>query len=386
MTRLPTPKPGILDIAAYVPGKSRAPGDGPVVKVSANENPLGCSPSAREAYRREIDRLNRYPDSSAAGLREAVAQHFGLAPGRLFFGCGSDELFTLVCQAYLAPGDNVVQPAHGFAAWAIAARATGGEVRSAPEDGLRVDVDAVLARVDERTRIVFVANPANPTGTWLIEAEIARLDARLPSGVVLVLDEAYAEYGEAADGYRSGLKRAERSARIFVTRTFSKAYGLAGLRVGWGYAPEAMAAAMERIRPPFNVSGPALAAAVAALGDRPFLARSLAYVERYRPVLMGERSRLGLEAIASATNFVTFAVPRSSGWTAVALERALTERRILVRGLAGYGLPDHLRATIGAEGENGALLGALADLLRPRQSGELAQSPEAGRHDIRALP
>jgi histidinol-phosphate aminotransferase len=364
----PQPRPGILDIAAYVPGKAKVAGGGPVIKLSANENPLGCSAAAQAAYLTERDTLSRYPDPQATDLRSAVAARFGLEPSRLVFGCGSDELFNLVCQAYLGSGDNIVQPAHGFAAWAIAARAAGGEVRTAPEAALTVDVDAMLAAVDARTRIVFVANPANPTGTWLSPPEIARLHDGLPDDVILVLDEAYAEYGGSAPEFASGLPLAKASDKVFLTRTFSKAYGLAGLRVGWGYAPQEMAAAMERIRPPFNVTRPALAAAQAALDDTAFLDASLAHADRWRAIISRELSALGLDPTPSATNFVTFAVGPPTGWTAAGLEQALAGRGILVRGLAGYGLPDSLRVTVGTDAECRAFLATLAELMASGQS------------------
>jgi histidinol-phosphate aminotransferase len=363
VTGAPQPRPGVLAIAPYVPGKARAEGGGRVIKLSANENPLGCSPAARAAFAAEGAALNRYPDPRATLLREAVAGRFGLDPSRLVFGCGSDELFTLVCQTYLEPGDNVVQPAHGFAAWAIAAKAAGGEVRSAPEKDLTVNVDALLAAVDSRTRIVFVANPANPTGTWLPAEEIRRLHDGLPAGVVLVLDEAYAEYGASAPDWETGLALAETSDRILLTRTFSKAYGLAGLRVGWGYAPFAMAAAMERVRLPFNVSRPAEAAAAAALADMAFVEASVAHADKWRSTISRGLTDLRLRPAPSAANFVTFAVPDSSGWTAAALEQALAARGILVRGLKGYGLAGWLRVTIGSADGNREFLAALAELI-----------------------
>lgn len=360
--RAPTPKPGILNIAAYQPGKATASGSGAPVKLSANENALGCSPAAAQAYRDEAARLHLYPDARVSRLRAAVAERFRLEPERLIFGCGSDELFNFVCQAYLQPGDNVVQPAHGFAAWAIAARAAGGEVRNAPERERTVDGRALLDLVDAHTRIVFVANPANPTGTCLSLADIETLHAALPPDVILVLDEAYAEFASQAEGYGSGLELARPAPNLFVTRTFSKAFGLAALRVGWGYAPAPMTAAMDRIRPPFNVSRAAEAAALAALHDEDFLERSQAHVARWRPVYAQTLQQAGFPVTPSATNFLTFGVPAGSGWTAGALEAALSARGLIVRGLAGYGLADHLRVTIGGDADSERFLGAIGEL------------------------
>jgi histidinol-phosphate aminotransferase len=358
----PTPRPGILDIAHYTPGKSKVAGFEHPLKLSANENAFGCSPAARAAYLTAATDLARYPDPSAGALREAIAAHFGLEPERLVFGCGSDELFVLACQAFLEPGDNVVQPAHGFAAWAIAAKACGAEVRNAPERNLTVDVDALLARVDDRTRIVFLADPANPTGTWLPFTEIDRLHAALPSRVLLLLDGAYAEYGRGLDGFSEALDLARGAANIFATRTFSKIYGLAALRVGWGYASEAVIAAMQRIRLPFNVGVPALDAAVAALADQDFVDRSIAHVARWRPVFTQALTELGLEVRPSGTNFVTVGFPDRLGLSAPEVEAGLAARGILVRGLKGYGLPDHLRITIGDDAGNERVLAAAGEI------------------------
>jgi histidinol-phosphate aminotransferase len=355
----PRPKSGILEITPYSPGKAKAAGFARPLKLSANENAFGCSPAAHEAYLAAAGDLALYPDPNATALRAALAERYGLEPERLVFGCGSDELFTLVCQAFLEPGDNVVQPAHGFAAWAIAARAQGAAVRTAPEPALTADVDAMLDLVDERTRIVFLADPANPTGTWLPFSEVARLHASLPPHVLFLLDGAYAEFARGLEGFNEGLDLARAASNLFVTRTFSKLYGLAGLRVGWGYAARPVADAMQRIRPPFNVAVPALAAALAALDDQPFVERSLVQVERWRPIYVEALTAMGLEVQPSGTNFVTVGFPDQPGRRAPEVEAALAERGILVRGLAGYGLPAHLRITIGDDGANQRVLDAL---------------------------
>ncbi|HYG25695.1 MAG TPA: histidinol-phosphate transaminase, partial [Caulobacteraceae bacterium] len=344
----PAPKPGILDIAQYVGGKSKVEGVAHPVKLSSNENILGCSEAARAAYAEAAARMHMYPDGKAGPLREAVARKYGLEPERLVFGCGSDEVFALINQVFLEPGDNIIQGEHGFAAYAIGARACQAEVRKAPEPRYTVDVDEMLKLVDERTRIVFIANPANPTGTWISGEEVRRLHAALPPSVVLVLDGAYAEF--ATDpAYEDGVELARQSENVIVTRTFSKLHGLAALRVGWGYAPAPIADALERIRPPFNVNIPAMEAAVAALGDEGFQRRSLELMERWRPWLTQQLGGAGLEVVPSAANFLLVGFPRTPGKTAADAEAFMASRGLIVRGVGGYGLPDHLRITFGLE-------------------------------------
>jgi histidinol-phosphate aminotransferase len=356
----PKPRPDILAIAPYLPGKARAKGFAHPIKLSANENPLGASPTAKAAWRATSDELHLYPDARASRLREAIAAKFALSPDRLIFGCGSDEIFSLACITLIEPGDNIVQPEYGFAAWAIAARAAGASVRSAPEHDFKVDVDALLAAVDARTRIVFIANPANPTGTCLRFEKIRRLHQNLHSDVLLLLDEAYAEFGGGFPGFESGLSLARGAENILVTRTFSKAYGLAGLRVGWAYGAQDLISAMDRIRQPFNVNRPAEAAAVAALSDDPFLVQSLAHVERWRPRYAECLRSAGFKPVASATNFITFEIPAASGWTAPSFEAHLAEHGVIVRNLASYGLPNCLRITIGSDEESRAALASFA--------------------------
>lgn len=358
----PQPKPGILDIVAYKPGRARAEGIDHPVKLSANENILGCSPLAREAFVGAADRLNHYPDGRGGELRSALAARYRIEPERIVLGCGSDEIFAILSQTFLEPGDNIVQGEFGFGAFAIGARACQAEVRFAPEPGYRIDVGEVLSQVDERTRIVFIANPANPTGTFISEAEVTRLWRELPPSVVLVLDGAYAEFCSDPT-YSDGLDLARDSANIVVTHTFSKLHGLAALRVGWAYAPAAIAEALERTRQPFNTSIPAQLAAVAALGDEDFQRRSLEHVERWRPWLAQQLGGLGLEVVPSAANFLLVRFPSNEGMRASDAEAFLASRGLLARGVGGYGLPEHLRITLGLEEHNRALVAALADFL-----------------------
>lgn len=358
----PVPKAGILDIAQYVGGKSKIEGVENPIKLSSNENILGCSPAAGEAYAKAAARLQMYPDGKAGPLRAAIAECYNLEPERLVFGCGSDEIFALLNQVFLEPGDNIVQGEHAFAAYAIGARACQGEVRRAPETRYAVDVDEMLKLVDERTRIVFVANPANPTGTWISGEEVRRLHAALPPSVVLVLDGAYAEFATDAS-YEDGVALARTAENIVVTRTFSKLHGLAALRVGWGYAPVHIADAVERIRPPFNTSIPGQEAAIAALGDEDFQRRSLALMEQWRPWLTQQLGGCGLDVVPSAANFVLVGFPKTPGRTATDAEAFMAKKGLIVRAVGGYGLPDHLRITIGLEEHNRAVADALAEFM-----------------------
>lgn len=357
----PTPKAGILDIAAYVPGKSKAEGVAHPVKMSANENPLGCSPKARAAFAAAADRLALYPDGKAGVLREAVARAYDLEPERLIFGCGSDEVFEDLCQAYLEPGDNIIQGEFGFAAYAIFAKACQAQVRYTPMPDLRLEVDAILALVDERTKIVFLDNPCNPTGAFVGKDDVARLHAELPGHVILVLDGAYGEFADEPS-YSDGIELARGAANVMVTHTFSK-LGLASARVGWGYAPADIIAAMELIRQPFNLTIAGMEAAVAMLDDQAFIDASVALVKEWRPWLAQQLGGLGLEVVPSQANFILVRFPRTPGRTAQEADNFLASRGYIVRNTTGYGLPDCLRITIGLEEHNRAVVERLREFM-----------------------
>ena len=359
----PLPKPGITDIEAYVPGKAKVTGVANPIKLSSNENILGSSPQARAAFAAAADTLHIYPDSTASVVRAAVAQHFDLEPERLVFGDGSDEVLHLINQVFLEPGDNIIMGQYGFSAYAIGARACQAQVREVAEPNYRFSVEAALAAVDDRTRIVFITQPANPTGSFLTREELGELHAGLPPSVLLVIDGAYAEF--ATDPrFDDGLALARAQQNVIVTRTFSKLHGLAALRIGWGYCPAPIADAIERIRAPFNTSIAAQQAAVAALADVDFQARSRDHVALWRPWLTQQLGGLGLEVVPSQANFVLAGFPTQRGRTAPEAEAWLAARGYIVRGVANYGLPHHIRITIGLEEHNRAIIEALAEFLR----------------------
>lgn len=340
------PQPGILDIAPYQGGESRLAGRAEVLKLSSNENPHGPSPAAVAAFRAAAAELHRYPSTDHGDLRAAIGEMHGLDPGRIVCGVGSDEIIHLLCQAYAGPGDEVIHTAHGFAMYRISALAAGARPVQAPEAGRRIDVDAILAASGPRTRLVFIANPANPAGTMISPAEVARLADGLPAAAILALDGAYAEFAEGHDG---GAALAGSRPNVVMLRTFSKLYGLGGLRVGWGYGPAGIIAVLNRIRGPFNLSGPALAAAAAAVRDRDFAAFCRAENARLRSWLRGELIAAGLGCDESHANFLMarFGDAAEAG----ACDAHLRGQGIIVRRVAGYGFPEALRITVGTEAD-----------------------------------
>ncbi|GGH33059.1 histidinol-phosphate aminotransferase 1 [Alsobacter metallidurans] len=358
----PVPRPGVLDIEAYVPGKSGAPAGVKVHKLSSNETPLGPSPRAAEAYRKAADKLEFYPDGSATGLREAIAAKYGLDPARIVCGAGSDELLNLLTHAYVGPGDEGIYSQYGFLVYKIALLAAGGTPVAVPEKDFHADVDGILAAVTPRTKIVFLANPNNPTGTYLPFEEVKRLHAGLPPHVLLVLDAAYAEYVRRND-YASGIELVSTSDNVVMCRTFSKIYGLALLRLGWCYAPAHVADALNRIRGPFNVGGPALEAGVAAVADDAHVSAAIAHNEQWLPWLTAEIEALGLKVTPSVGNFLLIHFPET-GKTAKAADAFLTQRGLVLRAVGAYGLPNALRLTIGGEEANRLVVQALGDFMK----------------------
>jgi len=356
------PLPGILDIVPYKGGEAKIPGIENPWKLSSNENPLGCSPAAKRAYQAAAEDLATYPDGDHIGLRTAIAGRYGLDAGRIMCGNGSDEIFQLLGRAFLDQGDEIVQSAHGFLVYRLTAQQAGAVCISAPETNLTADVDALLACVTPKTKIVFLANPNNPTGTYLPYLEIRRLHAGLPDNVLLVLDAAYSEYVQTND-YSSGLELAGEAGNVLMTRTFSKIHGLAAARVGWCYGPQVVIDALNRVRGPFNINAPGLAAAEAAMLDQDFANQSVAFNAHWLAWLTHEIRGLGLEVTPSVGNFILVKFPSEAGKTSAAADAYLRSRGVIVRAVRAYGLDAYLRISIGLEEPNRLTVAALKEFM-----------------------
>src|SRR6266478_4808680 len=339
----PQPRPGVLAIDPYVPGKSKAPGVARVFKLSSNETPLGPSPKAVAAYHAIGEHLQDYPDGDSTALREAIGRTFGLDPSRIVCGAGSDDLLNLIADAYLRDGDEAIHSTHAFLVYPIATRGSGATPIAAAEKNYTADVDAMLAAVSERTKVVFLANPNNPTGTYVPFDEVKRLHRGLPRHVLLVLDAA--------------------SENVVMCRTFSKIHGLAALRLGWLYGPAHVVEAINRIRGPFNVNAPAMAAGIAALQDSAHLETSRAHNEKWRAWLEVEISKLGFEVTPSIANFVLIHFPPERGRTAEDADAFLTQRGLILRRVKAYKLPNALRMSVGTEEANRLVVAALAEFM-----------------------
>lgn len=338
------PRPGIMDIALYQGGASHVDGVSNILKLSSNENPHGPSDKAKDAFARAAHDLHRYPSTAHIALRTAIGEVWKLDPARVICGVGSDEIIHFLCQAYTGPGTEVIHTEHGFAMYRISALANGATPVEVPEHERVTDVDAILAACTKKTRLVFIANPNNPTGTMIGAAEVARLADALPPQVILVLDGAYAEFVE---GFDAGLSLIESRENIVMTRTFSKIYGLGGLRVGWGYGPQQIIDVLNRVRGPFNLSTAALATAEAAVRDAAWTERCRAENARWREWLATALAELGVPSDTSTANFVLarFTSPEEAN----ACDDYLKTQGIIVRRVAGYNLPHCLRITVGDE-------------------------------------
>nr|WP_321254509.1 histidinol-phosphate transaminase [uncultured Ruegeria sp.] len=343
MTKI-TPQPGIMDIALYQGGQSHIKGVADVIKLSSNENPFGPGPKAIEAVRETAAMLHRYPSTDHASLRSAIGERNGLDAARIICGVGSDEVLQFVAQAYAGPGDEVIHTEHGFSMYPIIARMVGADPIMVAETDRTVDVDAILAAVTERTRIVFVTNPGNPTSTMISEAELTRLAENLPESCLMVVDGAYAEF---VDGFDGGAALVDRFENVIMTRTFSKIYGLGGLRVGWGYAQQPIIDVLNRVRQPFNLSQTALAAAEAAVRDTDYMTFCQTENARLRVWLSGELAKIGVPSDRSCTNFILARFADQA--EAEACDDYLKTQGLIVRRVAGYNLPNALRITVGDE-------------------------------------
>ena len=354
-----TPQPGILNIAPYVAGKSTAKGGNRVTKLSSNENPLGPSPLARAAYIEAAGALETYPNSDHAALRAAIAKVHKIDAKRVICGNGSDEIISFLCTTYAGVGDEVLYSQYGFAMYPISAMAAGATPVQAPENNRHTDVDALLAACTARTKLVFIANPNNPTGTMISEAEITRLAEELPPQALLVLDGAYAEFIEGFNGHAALVEARD---NVVMTRTFSKIYGLGGARIGWGYGPEHVVDALNRVRGPFNVSAAALAAAEVAVQDVAYTEKCRIENAKWRGWLRDELANIGLPSDESFANFI---VPHfGTAEAAAEADLYLQSKGLVVRSLTGYSLPAHLRITIGDEIACRAVAATLTDFMK----------------------
>lgn len=362
MTARPEPRAAVLKIEAYVPGKSAAPAGVKLRKLSSNENPLGPSPKALAAFEACAKKLESYPDGSSAKLREAISQRYGIDSARIVCGAGSDELLNLIAHAYLGPGDEGLYSQYGFLVYKIAITGCGATPVVAPEKDRRADVDALLAHVTPRTKVVFLANPNNPTGSYLPFDEVRRLHAGLPAHVLLVLDAAYAEYVRRND-YEAGLELALTADNVVMCRTFSKIHALAALRIGWMVGPAHVCDALNRIRGPFNMNMAALEAGAAAIADVDHMQRAIAHNEEWLAWTARELAALGLKVTPSVGNFLLVDFGHDTGRTARDADAFLTARGVIVRALGAYGLPDSLRVTIGTADDMKAVVAALKDFL-----------------------
>jgi histidinol-phosphate aminotransferase len=358
----PQAKPWINAINAYTPGKAKSDDGRVLIKLSANENPLGCSPDATAALVEARSTLARYPDPASNALREALGAAYQLESDQIVCGTGSDELLNLIAMGYAGAGDDIIYVRYGFSVYDIAARKCAANVVVAPDRDYGTDVDALLELVNERTRVVFIADPNNPTGTYLGDAEMARLHAGLPSDCVLVLDQAYGEYLE--DDGPAAFDLARQHNNVLITRTFSKIYGLAAERIGWAYGQPDLIATLNRIRAPFNVTSAGQVAAIAALADTEFVAKSRTHNRQWREWMAAEIAALsnhGLRAVPSWANFLM--VMFDGKCSAEAAYKALMDEGYIVRWLPGQGLANGLRMTIGTEEENRGLMTALRRIL-----------------------
>jgi len=356
------PRKGVMDIHAYVPGKQSAAGGKTLHRLSSNETPLGASAAAIAAMKSVAVELEAYPDGGSGALREAIGEVHGLHPDRIVCGAGSDELLNLLAQAYVSEGDEVVFTEHAFLVYRIVTLANGGVPVVVPERDLVADVDAILAAVTSRTRVVFLANPNNPTGTYLPFDEVRRLHAGLRPDILLVLDAAYAEYVRRND-YDAGLELVSANENVVMTRTFSKIHGLANLRIGWVYCPAHVADVLNRVRGPFNLNGAAIAAGAAAVRDTAHVDQAIAHNERWLPWLSEALQALGLTVTPSVGNFLLVHFPDREGARASDADAALQAAGVVTRRVTPYGFPNALRITIGTADANRLIVDTLGALL-----------------------
>jgi histidinol-phosphate aminotransferase len=364
--KMASPKPlaGLTNIAPYVGGESEITGFDRVIKLASNEGAFGPSPKTQEALKKIAGEFHRYPDGDSNEIRDLLADKNNLPKENIICGAGSDELISLLCRSYAGPGDEILYSAHGFAMYPIYGRTVGATVIGAPENGITIDVDQMLSHVTENTKLIFIANPNNPTGTYLPKSEVQRLIDGLPEDILLVIDSAYAEFVDR-DDYSDGAGFVASHDNVVMLRTFSKIYGMGGLRLGWGYAPDDVIDILNRMRSPFNVAYPAMVAGVAAIQDQEFVKMSQEHNKKWLAWTTEQFRALGLEVPDSVCNFVLVHFPEDAGKNATAesADEFLKSKGIIVRRMAGYGLPDALRISIGLEDEMKIVVDALTEFV-----------------------
>ena len=356
---LPQPKAGILDIKPYIGGEGRVEGIAHPIRLASNENALGCSPKAREAYLKAGADLQRYPDGSAAELRAALGKKYDMNPDHIICGSGSEELIALLIRAYAGPGDEVIYSQYGFLMYPLCTRSVGATPVAVPEIDFRTDIEGILKAVTPRTKMLLLANPNNPTGSYLKRDEMKYLFEKLPANILVLLDSAYAEFVQEKD-YDDGKSLVDAHPNAVMLRTFSKIYGLAALRLGWGYCSPEIVGVVNRVRGAFNVNAPAQAAGVAALGDHEFLSKTIEMTNTGRKYLQDQLSSLGIRHWPSAGNFLL----ASFGDRAEEVRLALKDKGVFIRQMGAYNLPQHLRITVGTAFDNEGLITALKNIVK----------------------
>jgi len=354
--------PKVMDIAPYKPGTSKIANVEEPIKISSNENPFGASPKAVEAIKNAASKMHRYPDGACLELRKAIAKQHNINAENIVCGAGSDEIIALLCQAYASEGDEVIYSEFGFLMYPISAIRCGAVPMKVAETGLRTNIDNIINTVTDKTKIIFIANPNNPTGSYITKDEVRQIQAAIPPHVILVIDAAYAEYVSAED-YTSGLELVDKFENVVMTRTFSKIYGLGGLRIGWGYFSASVADVINRVRGPFNVSDIAQEAAIQSVKDIDFLKKSRLHNDKWQKILTDELSSLGLKIYPSVTNFILADFLGLEGKSVNDVDDFLKAKGIIARRMESYGLPTCMRFTIGLESENKALIQALQEFV-----------------------
>ena len=357
----PTPRQTIAEMVRYQPNLSQKK-SGRIIRLSANEGAFGPSPKAKKVLSSVADEMHWYPEEDPAALAEAIGMKYNLDPSKMVFGCGSDELIMSICLAYLTPEDEAIHSQYGFIMYPMSVKVAGGTPVAAPDSNFKVNVDAILERITKKTRVIFLANPNNPTGSYLSRTEVARLNREMPENILLVIDSAYSEFVVRND-YSDGSDLVDKSDNVVMLRTFSKLYAMAGLRLGWAYAPSHVINALQVVKQPFGANRVAVEAAVAALDDHDFIAKSVEHNAVWQPWTAIELEKLGLTCLPSVTNFLMIRFPDAVGFTAQDAGEYLSNRGILTRGMSGYGAPEYLRLSIGTEEEMRIVVNTIANFL-----------------------